>query len=156
MYTTYEFYVTRYFGDLIPEDVFEKFCQRSCDEIDVITFDRLAEDFPTDERAAARVQRAVCALAELFYRIEMEDRKADESTGVIHKEDGTVMGKQITAVSSGSESVHYAVGQGTTTSTITTAVKDVKSRRKLEYDTVREYLTGVKDNKGELLLYAGL
>lgn len=156
MYTTYEFYVTRYFGDMIPEDVFEKFCQRSCDEIDIITFDRLTEDFPTDERAAARVQKAVCALAELFYRIEMEDRKADESTGVIYKEDGTVIGKQITAVSSGSESVHYAVGQGTTTSTITTAVKDVKSRRKLEYDTVREYLTGVKDNKGELLLYAGL
>ena len=156
MYTTYEFYVTRYFGDMIPEDVFEKFCQRSCDEIDVITFDRLAEDFPTDERAAARVQRAVCALAELFYRIDAEDRKAEESTGIIHKEDGTVIGKQITAVSSGSESVHYAVGQGTTTSTITTAVKDVKSRRNLEYDTVREYLTGVKDNKGELLLYAGL
>lgn len=156
MYTTYEFYVTRYFGNIIPEDVFAKFCQRSCDEIDIITFDRLTEDFPTDERAAARVQKAVCALAELFYRIEMEDRKADESTGVIHKEDGTVIGKQITAVSSGSESVHYAVGQGTTTSTITTAVKDVKSRRKLEYDTVREYLTGVKDNKGELLLYAGL
>ena len=140
MYTTYEFYVTRYFGNMIPEDVFEKFCQRSCDEIDVITFDRLAEDFPTDERAAARVQRAVCALAELFYRIDAEDRKAEESTGM----------------SSGSESVHYAVGQGTTTSTITTAVKDVKSRRKLEYDTVREYLTGVKDNKGALLLYAGL
>ena len=156
MYTTYEFYTTRYFGDAIPEEAFEKFCQRSCDEIDIFTFNRLIDGLPTNERAAARVQKAVCALAELFYRREMEDRKADESTGVIHKEDGTVMGKQITAVSSGSESVHYAVGQGTTTSTITTAVKDVKSRRKLEYDTVREYLTGVKDNKGELLLYAGL
>ena len=156
MYTTYEFYTTRYFGDAIPEEAFEKFCQRSCDEIDIFTFNRLIDGLPTNERAAARVQKAVCALAEWFYRIEMEDRKADESTGVIHKEDGTVMGKQITAVSSGSESVHYAVGQGTTTSTITTAVKDVKSRRKLEYDTVREYLTGVKDNKGELLLYAGL
>lgn len=156
MYTTYEFYTTRYFGDVIPKEAFEKFCQRSCDEIDIFTFNRLIDGVPTNERAAARVQKAVCALAELFYRIEMEDRKADESTGVIHKEDGTVIGKQITAVSSGSESVHYAVGQGTTTSTITTAVKDVKSRRKLEYDTVREYLTGVKDNKGELLLYAGL
>lgn len=156
MYTTYEFYATRYFGDMIPEDVFEKFCQRSCDEIDVITFDRLAEGFPTNERAAARVQRAVCALAELFYRIEAEDRKAEESTGIINKEDGTVIGKQITAVSSGSESIHYAVGQGTTTSTISTAVKDVKARRRLEYDTVKEYLTGVKDDKGELLLYAGL
>ena len=99
MYTTYEFYATRYFGDMIPEDVFEKFCQRSCDEIDVITFDRLAEGLPTNERAAARAQRAVCALAELFYRIEAEDRKAEESTGIINKEDGTVIGKQITTVS---------------------------------------------------------
>lgn len=156
MYTTYEFYTTRYFGDTIPEEAFEKFCQRSCDEIDIFTFNRLIDGLPTNERAAARVQKAVCALAELFYRIDAEDRKAEESTGIINKEDGTVIGKQITAVSSGSESVHYAVGQGTTTSTITTAVKDMKARRRLEYDTVKEYLTGVKDDKGELLLYAGL
>ena len=94
------------------------------------------------------MQRAVCALAELFYRIEAEYIKAEESTGIINKEDGTVIGKQITAVSSVSESIHYAVGQGATTSTISTAVKDVKTRRRLEYDTVKEYLTGVKDYKG--------
>ena len=156
MYTTYEFYTTRYFGAAIPEEAFEKLCQRSCDEIDIFTFNRLIDGLPTNERAAARVQKAVCALAELFYRIDAEDRKAEESTGIINKEDGTVIGKQITAVSSGSESIHYAVGQGTTTSTITTAVKDMKARRRLEYDTVKEYLTGVKDDKGELLLYAGL
>lgn len=156
MYTTYEFYVTRYFGDMIPEDVFEKFCQRSCDEIDVITFDRLVEGLPTNERAAARVQKAVCALAELFYRIDVEDRKAEESAGVIQREDGTVIGKQITAISSGSESLHYSAGQGGMNSTISAALKDVKTRRRLEYDTVKEYLTGVKDDKGELLLYAGL
>ena len=32
MYTTYEFYATRYFGDMIPEDVFEKFSNMKCNK----------------------------------------------------------------------------------------------------------------------------
>lgn len=156
MYTTYEFYTTRYFGDVIPEEAFEKFCQRSCDEIDIFTFNRLIDGLPANERAAARVQKAVCALAELFYRIDVEDRKAEESAGVIQREDGTVIGKQITAISSGSESLHYSAGQGGMNSTISSALKDVKTRRRLEYDTLREYLMGVTDDEGKLLLYAGM
>lgn len=156
MYTTYGFYTTRYFGDIIPQDDFEKFCQRSCDEIDLITFDRLAKGLPSDERTAARVQKAVCALAELIYRLDTEDRKAEESTGVVKREDGAVIGKQITSVSSGSESVSYSAGQNTNNGLIGAVLKNSTARKKLKYDTVKQYLTGLTDDKGVLLLYAGL
>lgn len=156
MYTTYEFYTTCFLGDIIPQDAFEKFCQRSCDEIDLITFDRLVEGLPSDERTAARVQKAVCALAELLYRLDAEDKKAEESTGVVKREDGTVIGKQITSVSSGSESVSYSVGQNTNNSLISAVLKNSAARKKLKYDTVKQYLAGLTDDGGTLLLYAGL
>lgn len=156
MYTTYEFYTVKYHGDIIPMKSFNKFCDKACDEIDLYTSDRLVNSFPSDERAAARVQKAVCALADLLYRMEMEDKKAEDSTGYVETEDGTVIGKQITSISSGSESISYSTGQNNTSSLVGAVLKNATARKKLKYDTVKAYLSGVTDDSGCPLLYAGL
>lgn len=156
MYTTYDFYTKKYHGDVILNAEFAKYEERACDEIDLITFDRLADGLPADERMAAKVQKAVCALAELLYRLDVEDKKAEESTGYIQKDDGTIVGKQITSVSSGSESISYSTGQNTSNGLVGAVLKNSAARKKLKYDTVKQYLSGVSDEEGVPLLYAGL
>ena len=56
-YTDYQFYTTKYFGDAVTEEEFPKYAERASERVDSITFDRLADGLPEDERANTKVQR---------------------------------------------------------------------------------------------------
>lgn len=95
-YCDYEFYKTEYLGNVITEADFPRLSQRASDKIDVITFDRLAEGLPTDERVATKVKKAVCAIAELMLDYERANSTMRNNGGLV-----------VSSVSSGSESISY-------------------------------------------------
>lgn len=155
-YVDYEFYATTYYGDTVPESDFSKYAERASDRIDMITFDRLVAGLPDDERAQAKIKKAVCAVAEALYNIDLIKAAAMETVGTIVREDGTVTGKALSSVSSGSESISYVTGTTSSTDIYAQAAMDKKVENVLLRQIAAEHLNGVTDNKGVCLLYAGL
>lgn len=156
-YADYQFYTTTYYGDTVPESDFDKYAECASDRIDAITFDRLVNGFPEEERAATKVKKAVCAVAETLYQIDQIKKASMESVGTVIREDGTVVNKAVSSISSGSESISFATGSsGSTESIYGQAALDKKVESVLLYQVATEYLSGVTDNKGICLLYAGM
>ena len=156
-YADYQFYTEKYYGDTVPESDFPKYAERSSDRIDAITFGRLVNGFPEEERAVTKVKKAVCAVAEALYQIDRIKKSSMESVGTVTREDGTVVSKAVSSISSGSESISFATGSsGNTESIYGQAAVDKKVESVLLYQVATEYLSGVTDNKGICLLYAGM
>ena len=78
-----------------------------------------------------------------------------ESMGTVAQADGTVKGKVITSISSGSESIGYSAAGSASTATME-AAKDKKVADTMVYGMVRDSLIMVKDANRVPLLYAGL
>ena len=156
-YADYQFYTTTYYGDTVPESDFPKYAERASDRIDSVTFDRLVNGFPEEERAVTKVKKSVCAVADALYQIDQIKKASMESVGTVTREDGTVVSKAVSSVSSGSESISYSTGySGVTESVYGQAAVDKKVENVLIYQIATEYLSGVTDKKGICLLYAGL
>lgn len=156
-YADYQFYTEKYYGDTVPESDFPKYAERASDRIDSITFDRLVNGFPEEERAVTKVKKAVCAVADVLYQIDQIKKASMESVGTVIREDGTVVNKAVSSISSGSESISFATGNsGGTESIYGQAAIDKKVESVLLYQVATEYLSGVTDKKGVCLLYAGL
>lgn len=156
-YADYKFYTEKYYGDTVPETDFPKYADRASDRIDAITFDRLVNGFPEEERSVTKVKKAVCAVAEALYQINQIKKASIESVGTVTREDGTVVSKAVSSISSGSESISFATGSsGGTESIYGQAAIDKKVESVLLYQVATEYLSGVTDKKGICLLYAGL
>lgn len=162
-YTDFEFYATTYHGNVVPEADFPRIADRASDFLDVITFDRLVDGLPSDERAATKVQKAVCAVAEKLYELELADKQALSAAagGTSSSGPGGATSGVITSRSAGSESISYAspseMANGAKTwSAVYQAAGDETLTNNLLYSAARLYLTGVKNDEGELLLYAGL
>ena len=156
-YADYQFYTEKYYGDTVPESDFSKYAERASDRIDAITFDRLVNGFPEEERAVTKVKKAVCAVADALYQIDQIKKASMESVGTVKREDGTVVNKSVSSISSGSESISYTTGSsGESESIYVKAAIDKKVESVLLYQVATEYLSGVTDKKGICLLYAGL
>lgn len=156
-YADYQFYTEKYYGDTVPESDFPKYAERASDRIDAITFDRLVNGFPDEERAVTKVKKAVCAVSDVLYQIDQIKKASIESAGTVTREDGTVVSKAVSSISSGSESISFATGSsGGTESIYGQAAVDKKVESVLLYQVAMEYLSGVTDSKGIFLLYAGM
>lgn len=162
-YTDYEFYKERYYGNMIPEADFPRLSERASDFIDTLTFDRLVDGLPSNERAATKVQKAVCAVAEALYQIGLAEQQALSAASGTSTQAGVIAGTTgvITSKSSGSESISYAspselAGGAKEWSAVYAAAGDTAATNKLLAETARRYLSGVADDKGVNLLYAGI
>ena len=162
-YADFEFYTTTYHGNVVLESDFDRIADRASDFLDVITFDRLADGLPADERAATKVQKAVCAICDKLYQLELADKQALSAAvgGASSGGSGGVTSGVITSRSAGSESISYAspseMANGAKTwSAVYQAAGDEQATNKLLYDTAKVYLTGVRDSEGVPLLYAGM
>lgn len=162
-YTDFEFYATTYHGNVVPEADFPRIADRASDFLDVITFDRLVDGLPSDERAATKVQKAVCAVAEKLYELELAEKQANAAAlaGASSGTSGGATSGVIASRSAGSESISYAspseMANGAKTwSAVYQAAGDPQETNKILESAARLYLTGVRDDKGVLLLYAGL
>lgn len=162
-YTDFEFYATTYHGNVVPEADFPRIADRASDFLDVITFDRLVDGLPSDERAAIKVQKAVCAVSDKLYELELAEKQANAAAqaGGSSGTSGGATSGIISSRSAGSESISYASLSDTASgaknwSAVYQAAGDETLTNNLLYSAARLYLMGVKDDKGVLLLYAGL
>lgn len=150
-YTDYSFYTETYHGDVLTEENAEKWLDRASDEIDNFTFWRLADAFPTVEAHVIRVKKAVCAVADTLFHVE-EQRKAVSAQ---IQDDGTYRGA-VTSISSGKESISYAVTGAANASVFAAAAASTQAFNALIADIVSKYLANVPDSNGINLLYAGV
>lgn len=156
-YTDYAFYTNEYYGDVVPETDFPKYADRASDRVDEITFDRLADGLSSDSRANKKVQKAVCSVAEALYQIDSVKNALLNNLGTVETEDGKVTGKTVSSVTAGSESITYSTGMIDASKTVyAQAAMDKKVENILIRQSAVQYLYGVKDDKGEYLLYAGI
>lgn len=162
-YTDWNFYSTTYHGNVVPEADFPRIADRASDFLDVITFDRLIDGLPDDERAKTKVQKAVCAVSDKLYELELAEKQANaaaQAGGSSGTSGGAISGI-VSSRSAGSESISYASLSDTASgaknwSAVYQAAGNPKETNKILEGVARLYLAGVKDDKGVLLLYAGL
>ena len=162
-YTNYDFYKTSYFGSVVPEADFSRLAERASDFVDLMTFDRLVDGLPTNERSQKRIKKAVCSLAELMYQIELAEKNAinQASTNLTDTNVGNIKAGVVTSVSSGSESISYATPQqiGASAkewSAVYAVAGDVQKTNDLLLKTALPLLMGVRTNEGIPILYAGV
>lgn len=160
-YTTFTFYEQTYHGNVVPAQDFDRIADRASDFLDVITFDRLADGLPSDERAATKVQKAVCAVCDKLYQLELAENQALSAVGGTSSGGGGITSGVITSRSSGSESISYAslseIANGAKAwSAVYQASGDAQATHKLLYDTAKVYLTGERNDEGIPLLYVGI
>lgn len=162
-YADYKFY-TESFDNVVPETDFPRLVERASDFVDTMTFDRLVDGLPTNERSQKRIKKAVCSLAELMYQIELAEKNA---TNAAVSGASTAIGSGgsttgiVTSVSSGSESISYATPQqiGASAkewSAVYAAAGDVQKTNDLLLKTALPLLMGVRTDDGIPVLYAGV
>jgi hypothetical protein len=162
-YADYDFYTTSYFGSVVPETDFSRLAERASDFVDTMTFDRLVDGLPENERSQKRIKKAVCSLAELMYQIELAEKNATNAavsgTSTAIGLGGSTTGV-VTSVSSGSESISYATPQQKASgakewSAVYAAAGDVQKTNDLLLKTALPLLMGVRTDEGIPILYAG-
>ena len=146
-YTDYKFYTKKFFGKTIPESEFREYVERASDCVDNYTMDRLVDGLPENERAETKVQKAVCAVADEMYKMD--------AIGTIQREDGTVVNKTVSSVSSGNESISYANGNSQS-NRYTVAATNVQEEKRILLEAAVSYLFNVTDDNGVYLLYRGI
>nr|DAT57124.1 MAG TPA: Head Tail Connector Protein [Caudoviricetes sp.] len=163
-YADYEFYKTSFFGNVVPESDFIRFSERASDFIDHLTFDRLADGLPSDERQQKRIKKAVCTLADQMYQIDIAEKNAIAAACVTSSSDvsggGTTTGVIISR-SAGSESISYATPQqiGASAkewSAVYSVAGDTQKTNDLLLKTALPLLMGVRTDEGIPILYAGM
>lgn len=163
-YADYEFYTTKYYGSDIPDSQsFDKQAERASDFLDTITFERLVDGLPDNERAQTKIKKAVCAVSDKLYGLELAEKQAlsaaagsDSKTDINGKSSGIIVSRN-----SGSESISYAspseIANGAKAwITVYSAAGDEQATNKLLYDAAKVYLMGVRDDSGVPLLCAGM
>lgn len=162
-YADYKFY-TESFGNVVPEADFPRLAERASDFVDTMTFDRLVDGLPTDERSQKRIKKAVCSLAEKMYQIELAEKNATNAamsgTSTTIGPGGSTTGIA-TSISSGSESISYATPQQKASgakewSAVYAAAGDIQKTNDLLLKTALPLLMGVRTDDGIPILYAGV
>ena len=148
-YADYTFYSDSYFGDVLTSENANRWLEAASDELDALTFGKLTFAFPEEAAHVSKVKKAVCAVAEALYNIDVQ-RKAVAAT---KSEDGTYRGA-IASVSSGRESISYAAGNVSANSYAAAAANAVEYNRLIGSIAVK-YLANIPDRNGINLLYAG-
>ena len=148
-YTDFTFYVFDYFGDTLTDETAPKWLERASDELDAITFGRLTFAFPTVEAHVAKVKKAVCAIAETLYWVDVQRR----ASSAREAEDGSYYGA-VASISSGRESISFSSG-GANSSVYAAAATSAEAQTSLISSVAAQYLANVPDAHGVNLLYAG-
>lgn len=98
MYADYEFYSTKYLGELVSEDDYPKYEMKARDELDYYT--RMRIPFVKDENKMERVKMCECKLIDLLFNYDQELAKIKEY------EDKTVEGV-VASETVGKHSISY-------------------------------------------------
>lgn len=137
-YSDYSFYITTFYGDLIPDAEYTKWSNMAKDKLDYVTFNNIPSDYALDEGLTVKIKKSECAIAEILYKLN----KADSLSGTSTEGKGKILKSE----SAGAVSQSYEVGK----TLVEKAVVNITDIDKVAYDTIRPYLSGTG------LLYAGL
>lgn len=155
-YVDFEYYQTKYGGSLFEsEEDFAPYERKAERRINAITSNRILFYSQTESEDAwwDNIKDCTCEIAELLKNVS-EYSAAVNNFGVIANTDGTVKGKMIKSMTSGSESVSYDAGASSSTF-VELAKSEIALNRKC-YDIASNYLTGMVDSRNENLLYMGV
>lgn len=156
-YTDYAFYTNEYYGVLCRKPTFQSMQIGRVTEWMKSHLTALRDGLSSDSRANKKVQKAVCSVAEALYQIDSVKNALLNNLGTVETEDGKVTGKTVSSVTAGSESITYSTGMSDASKTVyAQACMDKKVENILIRQKAGQYLYGVKDDKGEYLLYAGI
>lgn len=158
-YIDYEYYGSTYEGVPLEENKFKKHLFKVCRILDNETtgadgVKKLKVAFPKIEEDAEIVKICICNMIEIAEAIEKAKTQISLSNGYVQREDGTVVNKKVSSVTSGSESISYYTGNGSS-GIIEKAAMDPMEENKLYRNIIAEYLSGVADANGVRLLYMG-
>lgn len=148
-YADSEFYEKVYYGDVLAAENVNRWLERASDMLDTLTFGRLTFAFPTIEAHAQKVKKAVCAIAEALFYIDLQHK----ATAAQQAEDGTYRGA-VASVSSGRESISFSVNNASA-SVYAAAASSSDEQNKLIGSITVQYLANIPDANGVNLLYAG-
>ena len=148
-YTDFAFYGSGYFGDALTEETAPRWLERASDVLDAITFGRLTFAFPTVDAHAVKVRKAVCAIADALFRIDIQRRASSAQQA----EDGSYRGA-VASVSSGRESISFSAN-GANGSVYAAAAASAEAQTNLIGSIAAQYLANIPDANGVNLLYAG-
>ena len=148
-YADFDFYQKSYFGDVLTEETATKWLTRASDELDGPTLGRLTFAFPTVEAHAEKVKKAVCAVAEALFYIDVQRRAASAQKAA----DGSYRGA-VASISSGRESVSYSANSAATA--YAAAAASPVAHAQLINSIAVKYLANIPDANGINLLYAGV
>lgn len=150
-YADFTFYTESFYGDTLTEENANKWLERASDKLDAFTFRRLTSAFPTEAAHVVKVKKAVCAIADALYLIDLQRIAASAQQAP----DGSYRGA-ITSISSGKESISYAVNGAASASVYAAAAASADAQTALLRDIAATYLSNIPDNNGVNLLYAGV
>lgn len=148
-YADFDFYENVYFGDELTATTAPKWLERASDAIDNITFHRLEQGMPVLEAHVTRVKKAVCAVAEVLYRVDLQRLAASAK-----KDEQGNIGAAVVSKTSGKESISYV--QSTESSVYAKAAADRSMLDALVYAEAERYLADIPDVTGVNLLYMGV
>lgn len=154
-YINYEYFTSLY-GTELSTTEYDRFAWDAFRKLDHYTtgvdgIRKLRIAFPVDELDAEAVKRCAAKLISIAAQVYAAEKSAEAARGYNQTSNG-LQGKVISSVSAGNESITYSSGGVTI---IDKALADKSILEKLYNDTIREYLSGVKDANGVNLLYMG-
>lgn len=149
-YADFDFYKNSYYGDVLTSTNAPKWLDRASDALDTLTFGRLPFAFPTIDAHIIRVKKAVCAVAETLYSIDVQ-RKALSYRETANGEYKGV----VSSISSGRETVSYSTGNAGGASVYAKAAANAAESDKLIANVASAYIANIPDAEGVNLLYAG-
>lgn len=150
-YADFTFYTESFYGDMLTKENANKWLERASDKLDAFTFRRLTSAFPTEAAHVVKVKKAVCAIADALYLIDLQRIAASAQQAP----DGSYRGA-VTSISSGKESISYAVNGAASASVYAAAAASADAQTALLRDIAATYLSNIPDNNGVNLLYAGV
>lgn len=148
-YADKDFYKQKFHGDVLDDATSEKWLEMASDELDALTHGRLITAFPTNEVADTKVRKAVCAVADALFLIDVQRQAAAAKQTA----DGSYHGA-VASISSGKESVSYSA-IGAAASVYATAAANAAEQARLIGSIACKYLANIPDANGVNLLYAG-
>ena len=158
-YIDYEYYKSLYGEENISEIDFNRILWSAEREVDKATtgidgVKKLKVAFPLEDDGEI-VKRCIVELVNFLYKLEEAERNANSLYQLTEQHDGSLRGKVISSVSAGNESISYAIGKSSDTA-LGNAVKGSKNKEYEIYQFIKSFLSGVLDDNGVDLLFAGI
>lgn len=159
MYIKYNKYEAIFENEAMDEEKFKRFEFDACRYVDNETTGvdgvrKLQIAYPTEQYDAESLTRCISEIAHFIYLVDEETKQRANASGYVTGADGKVTGKQVTSVSSGSESITYS-GASVDATEVSAAVSDKAMMSKIIRMKIDFWLRNVKDANGVNLLYAG-